>query len=170
MSAFQNNWSNSGTILNRARATIGESSNYSGYDTKRNSYIGNSVSSYSGNETLSEKNCSYSTPSNATDCLDRGHYVGVFPEGFINREDVLKTFKSGVVMMALMSGKPIIPIYIKRRKNWFQRQRVAVGEAIYVSDYFTSRFPSMEEINKVTELVRVKEMKLKEMVGEKNEN
>ena len=61
-------------------------------------------------------------------------------------------------------------IYIKRRKNWFQRQRVAVGEAIYVSDYFTSRFPSMEEINKVTELVRVKEMKLKEMVGEKNEN
>ena len=119
---------------------------------------------------IDRENPSIQTFKNVTNCLDRGHYIGVFPEGFINREDVLKTFKSGVVMMALMSGKPIIPIYIKRRKNWFQRQRVAVGEAIYVSDYFTSRFPSMEEINKVTELVRVKEMKLKEMVGEKNEN
>ena len=39
-------------------------------------------------------------------------------------------------------------IYIKRRKNWFQRQRVAVGEPIYLSDFFTSRFPSMEEIEK----------------------
>ena len=72
-------------------------------------------------------------------------------------------------MMALMSGKPIIPIYIKRRKSWLQRQRVAVGEAINVNDYFSSRFPSMEEIEKVTNLVRDKELKLKEMVGDYNE-
>ena len=35
----------------------------------------------------------------------------------------------------------IIPIYIKRRKSWWSRQRVAVGEAINISDYFTSKFP-----------------------------
>ena len=39
-----------------------------------------------------------------TGCLDRGHYVGIFPEGSINKEQNLKMFKSGVVMMALMSG------------------------------------------------------------------
>ena len=47
-----------------------------------------------------------------------------------------------------------------------ERQRVAVGEPIYLSDYFTTRFPSMDEIEKVTNLVRDKEIKLKELVGE----
>ena len=115
---------------------------------------------------LDRDNPSIQTFKNITNCLDRGHFVGVFPEGSINREEALKTFKSGIVMMALMSNKPIIPIYIKRRKNCFSRQRVAVGEPIYVNDYFTSRFPSMEEIEKVTDLVREKEIKLKELVGE----
>ena len=115
---------------------------------------------------IDRENPSIQTFKSITNCLDRGHYVGVFPEGSINREEAIKTFKSGVVMMALMANKPIIPIYIKRRKNWFQRQRVAVGEPIYLNDYFTSRFPSMEEIEKVTNLVRDKEIKLKELVGE----
>lgn len=115
---------------------------------------------------IDRENPSIQTFKSITNCLDRGHYVGVFPEGSINREEAIKTFKSGVVMMALMANKPIIPIYIKRRKNWFQRQRVAVGEPIYLSDFFSSRFPSMEEIEKVTNLVRDKEIKLKELVGE----
>lgn len=118
---------------------------------------------------IDRENPAIQTFKSITNCLDHGHFVGVFPEGAINKEEALKTFKSGVVMMALMSGKPIIPIYIKRRKSWFNRQRVAVGEAIYVSDYFSSRFPSMEEIEKVTNLVREKELKLKEMVGDYNE-
>ena len=118
---------------------------------------------------IDRSNPSVHTFKTITNCLDRGHFVGVFPEGSINKEEALKTFKSGVVMMALMSGKPIIPVYIKRRKKWLSRQRVAIGEPINVNEYFTTRFPSMEEIEKVTNLVRDKELKLKEMVGEYDE-
>ena len=118
---------------------------------------------------IDRENPSIQTFKTITNCLERGHFVGVFPEGKINKEEALKTFKSGVVMMALMSGKPIYPIYIKRRKNIFQRQKIAVGDAIYVNEYFSSRFPSMEEIEKVANIVRDKEIKLKEMVGDNNE-
>ena len=132
------------------------------YKTKFSTWFYNSV----GCIQIDRESPSIQTFKAITNCLDKGHFVGVFPEGTINKEENLKTFKSGVVMMALMSGKPITPIYIKRRKNWFERQRVAVGEAINVGEYFSSRFPSMEEIEKVTNLVREKEIKLKEMVGE----
>ena len=118
---------------------------------------------------IDRQNPSIQTFKSITKCLDKGHYVGVFPEGSINKEEDINSFKSGIVMMALMSNKPIIPIYIKRRKSILNRQKVAVGEPIYVNEYFSSRFPSMEEIEKVTNLVREKELKLKEMVGDYNE-
>ena len=135
------------------------------YKTKFSSRFYNAV----GCIKIDRENPSIQTFKSITNCLNHGHFVGVFPEGSINKEEALKTFKSGVVMMALMSDKPIIPIYIRRRNSWFNRQRVAVGEPINVSDYFSSRFPSMEEIEHVTNLVRDKELKLKEMVGDYNE-
>ena len=65
------------------------------------------------------------------DQLSQGRIVSMFPEGRI--EDGMKSFKSGMVLMAMKSKTPIVPIYIQPRTHWWQRLRMAVGEGVDVS-------------------------------------
>ncbi len=87
--------------------------------------------------------------------------VLIFPEGSINvaRAETMLGFKSGIALMAHKSGAPIVPMYIMRRKKWYHRQRLAVGMPLYVGEHL-SRFPSMEELTGVCDLLREKELEL----------
>lgn len=98
-----------------------------------------------------------------TDRLNSGKAVVIFPEGQINNEkpDSMLTFKSGVTLMAHKSGVPILPTYIVRREKWYQRQRVVVGEPIDVRAAL-GKMPTIEELNSFSELLRKKELELKE--------
>lgn len=95
--------------------------------------------------------------------LDRGHPMCVFPGGTIVHEDNddIGTFKSGIVMMAIMAEAEIFPIYIPKRKNVFYRQKVMIGERINYKDYVTGLFPTMADIEKVTNVLLEKELELK---------
>lgn len=99
------------------------------------------------------------------DRLKEGRVVTIFAEGHINREGELDPFKSGMVLMSLQSGKPIVPVYIKNRKHFYERLTFVVGEKMNPAGE-NGRRPGMAQINRFTELVREKENKLKLIVEE----
>lgn len=92
--------------------------------------------------------------------LKQGELVSMFPEGRI--EDGLKTFKAGVVLMALQSGAPIVPIYIKRQAKWTERLTMAIGEPIAISNNSGSR-PSISQIEEIAARLYDKEIQLREL-------
>lgn len=94
-----------------------------------------------------------------TDHLSRGELVSMFPEGHVSG-GALSSFKSGMVLMAMRSGKPIVPVYIGSRKNILRRIPMAVGEPVDVKALCGDR-PAYSRIEEVTQLLYEKEQKLK---------
>lgn len=110
---------------------------------------------------IDKENVSMATFKEIKKTIEYGHLVGVFPEGTIEREGEITQFKSGVVLMAIMSKSPIVPMYMEKRKKWYKRQRVVVGEIFNVFDYIKSPVPSMDEINNVAKMLFDIEQELK---------
>ena len=48
----------------------------------------------------------------ALDLLTRNKNVGLFPEGGISRDGKLKRFRSGAILLAIKTGRPIVPCAI----------------------------------------------------------
>lgn len=97
----------------------------------------------------------------AIDKLKAGQALLIFPEGQVNRRQEMLSFKTGAVLMAQLSGAPIQPVYIAKPKKWYQRHVAVVGEPIDVRGR-CSRFPSMEELNQVSEYVHDCELALEQ--------
>lgn len=96
--------------------------------------------------------------------LKAGKVVVIFPEGRVNRDadtEPLLAFKSGAVLMAHRASAPILPMYIVKREKWYQRQRIVMGQPLNIASIM-GKMPTMEEMNKVTEILREKEEELKE--------
>lgn len=92
--------------------------------------------------------------------IDRGHVVGVFPEGTVSSTSNMNTFKSGIVIMSILSDADILPVYIVKRKNRLQRQVVVIGEKIKCSKYIKGDYPTMDEIQLLTNILAEKEKEL----------
>ena len=83
--------------------------------------------------------------------------VGIFPEGHINNsEKDVDFFKSGTTLMALKGGAPIDPMVIIKRKKWYSRQIVVIGEKIQIEQ---GNF-NLHEIDKISKTLREKEEEL----------
>ena len=104
--------------------------------------------------------------------LQSGRLVSMFPEGHINAEGGIAPFKSGMVLIALQSGRPIVPVYLKKPRHWYNRLRVAVGEPIFVREKLGPR-PSLSQIDGLAKLLWEKEETLRRLCEkgrpEKNE-
>ena len=86
--------------------------------------------------------------------------VVIFPEGTVNRgEEELQSYKTGVILMAHISQKPILPMYIAKINRWYNRRVVVIGEPIDVRE-MCGKIPSMEEIEKAGAYLREKELEL----------
>ena len=118
---------------------------------------------------VNKENVSIETFKRVQSRLYRGHVVGVFPEGSVSRDDSLHAFKSGIVMMAVMSGADILPVYIVKRTNRWRRQEVLIGEKIILKEHITSEFPTMDEIENLTALLKEKEQELENLSKERQE-
>ena len=94
--------------------------------------------------------------------LQNEKLVSIFPEGYLTRNEEIQKFKSGAVLMAVTAKKPIIPVYIKKRKNFFQRQRVIIGEPIDPIE-MCGKMPSLADMEKISENLRAKEQELKQI-------
>lgn len=62
--------------------------------------------------------------------LRAGGVVCVFPEGQLSPANELLPFKPGVVLMAAMSGTPIIPVYKAEVPRSFHRMHMIIGKPI----------------------------------------
>lgn len=114
---------------------------------------------------VDKENVSMKTFKEVKDALNRGHCVPVFPEGTIaKKEDSVIEYKSGVVLMSLVSKVPIVPVYMEKRTKWYKRQRVVIGELLDLTKYCKSPMPSMEEIKKLTLILHDEEVKLKQLL------
>ena len=95
--------------------------------------------------------------------LTDGKMVAIFPEGSVDLvgDEAIRAFKSGAVLMAHKAGAPILPVYIVKHDKWYQRQRIVVGEPFDVRAEIGER-PSLEDMNRATEMLHAKEVALRE--------
>lgn len=99
--------------------------------------------------------------------LKSGEVVSMFPEGHVNvNKNGINEFKSGMTLMALKSGCPIVPIYIKRRKHFYSRLVVGVGEPIEIKDFMKGEFATLDEINTASKYLEEQEVALQKLCGE----
>ena len=111
---------------------------------------------------VDKENVSMSMLHVAVDKLKAGKALLIFPEGEVNlQQKETLGFKSGAVLMAQLAGVPIQPVYIVRPEKWYQPNHAIVGEPIDIKG-MCSRFPTVEEIGKVSEYIRKQELALKE--------
>ena len=98
-----------------------------------------------------------------TDHLVAGNVISIYPEGHVNvSEEGLNAFKSGVVMMAIRSGRPIVPIYSMTPKKWYKRTVYCIGEPIDVRTRLGA-MPSIDAIQQFSEFLREKETQLRKI-------
>lgn len=62
--------------------------------------------------------------------LKEGHLLTVFPQGGIDRDDDVTAIKSGIVLLAMQSKAPVVPVFIHRKTKFFDRNIVVIGEPI----------------------------------------
>ncbi len=95
------------------------------------------------------------------DALKNDEMVSMFPEGHVNFEgDGLNQFKSGMVLMALMSGKPVVPVYIENRKSVFERLKIGIGAPFDVTAVYGRR-PNMKQVGEIADMLFRKEEELR---------
>ena len=93
------------------------------------------------------------------DVLKQEKAVVIFPESSVSKEENINSYKSGFVLMSLLSKKPILPVCIIKRKRWFERMKIVIGEPINVSD-ICGNTQTVEELEKVSELLQQKEQEM----------
>ncbi len=116
---------------------------------------------------VDKTNFSMTTFHEVVDRLKLGKAVVIFPEGQVNQgggKDI-QSFKSGAILMAHRANVPIIPVYIVRREKWYHTQKVVIGEPFDVKTA-VGLIPGMEQVNRVCEELREKELELKRFYEE----
>ncbi len=101
------------------------------------------------------------------DRLKQGKAVVIFPEGTVNRDEKVQYYKSGAVIMAHMSRKPILPICLIKPKHWYSRYVIVIGEPIDVTK-LCGTIPSMAEIDDASKYIREREAELLEFYQNRN--
>ncbi|MBO4848722.1 MAG: 1-acyl-sn-glycerol-3-phosphate acyltransferase [Clostridia bacterium] len=71
---------------------------------------------------------------NALRLLDEGKAFGIFPEGRRMVADRMDEFELGTAFIAMRSGAPVVPIYIRNDSYGKKRVRMIVGEPIFASE------------------------------------
>lgn len=83
---------------------------------------------------------------NALKVLKSGKKLGIFPEGTRTSEDGAVSPKAGAIRIAQKTGAPIIPMYIPRKKKFFRRNPIVVGDAMDVSSMGRLSREDMEKL------------------------
>lgn len=108
---------------------------------------------------IDKQNVSIGNLRQISDALKQEKAVVIFPESSINHNDGVKEYKSGFVLMSVLSKKPILPVCIIRRDKWYKPIKVVIGEPVDASK-MCSAIPTMEEMEKVSEYLREKELEM----------
>ena len=66
--------------------------------------------------------------------LKEKHALAIFPEGTRHKKTLMEEMESGVAMIALRSGAPILPAYITGKPRWFRPIDCYYGEPFSVAE------------------------------------
>ena len=117
---------------------------------------------------IDRNNFSMASMKEITDNLKSGNVVTIFPEGKVNESsEGTQSFKGGMVMMALRGKAPIIPIYIKRRKHFYNRLVFVIGEKIDLNTIKPDGIKTKQDIEFVSEYLKNKEDELEALCNKK---
>lgn len=109
---------------------------------------------------VDKENFSMDTFNRVVDAAKEGHVVCIYPEGQINREENrVGGFKSGVILMALKSKVPVVPIYCPKSRGIFHMNYAVIGEPVDIGK-ICGEIPNMEAVEKASEYLRNKEKQL----------
>ncbi|MBQ4631387.1 MAG: 1-acyl-sn-glycerol-3-phosphate acyltransferase [Clostridia bacterium] len=106
--------------------------------------------------------CNFSFVEESLNVLDSGGSVGVFPQGRLPVGGKPFPYKPGIVLIALRTDAPIIPVYTDGNYGLFKRAHVIIGEAIYLRDYVKSENVSDDELKNLTKMLEDKSYALKD--------
>ena len=116
---------------------------------------------------IDRQNVSFATMRNIAEELKSGSLVSIFPEGHINDgTGDLAAFKSGPVLIALQGKAPIVPVYVRPKKRFWNRVTFVIGEPIDLFARYGKR-PSMSEIDAIAAELQNKEEELKQIAFDK---
>ena len=105
---------------------------------------------------------SFSTVKFLGQYVANGHVLALFPEGHIKRDGEVDDFKGGVVLMAYLSGRPIIPVYHEKRKSIWRMTKLVIGKPFNVKE-MVGPVPNQNKINEVAKKLHEYELYLKEI-------
>ena len=110
---------------------------------------------------VDRENMNIDTYKSVSSVLQAGKLLAMFPEGRINDEDdaEVKKFKGGVALFAIMNKAPIIPVYIVKKTKWHQRQKIIIGEPVFLENICNGT-PSIKDMEYVSEYLHNKEEEL----------
>ena len=105
--------------------------------------------------------CDFEFVSDSLDVLDKNGRIGIFPQGRLPVNGTPFPFKPGIVLVALETDAPIIPVYTDGNYGLFKRTHVMIGEPLYLKEYCKEEKPSQQEIERLTALLQSKTDALK---------
>ncbi len=95
------------------------------------------------------------------DCVKAGNSICIFPEGHISFDTSgSQALKGGATLIALQTGIDTINLYRERRKHWWQRNRIIVGEP-YNLKSLAGNATSRKDLDKVNNIISDKQNELK---------
>ena len=89
----------------------------------------------------------------SVEVLKEGHLLGIFPQGGIVGDEQIQTLKSGVVLIALQAGVPIVPVYLCPKKHWYSRRVAVIGQTLDPKEHIQKKFPSTADIDRLAQLL-----------------
>lgn len=67
--------------------------------------------------------------------VSEGHGLGIFPQGTRSRTNERLPMLSGVALIAVRAGKPVIPVFIDGSYRLFRSTRIVIGAPTDISDF-----------------------------------
>ena len=71
-----------------------------------------------------------------------------------------------MILMALQAHVPILPVAVKKRKHFWNRLRVAVGQPVDIEAMYGPR-PSFAQVDELSKKLYKKELELQQLLEEK---
>ena len=99
----------------------------------------------------------------SNEILNKGGVVGVFPESRIPKPEEQRPleFKQSVIVLALQSKAPIIPVATNGSYFKKKRARVIIGKPFNAFDYYNVSLSEKENVANITNILRERIIELK---------
>lgn len=89
----------------------------------------------------------------STKALKEGHVLGIFPEGTRHQPALMNEVETGVAVLALRAGVPLLPVYIDGKLRLFHTTDVYVGNPMDISDLSSEGYDA-QVVSALTQRIR----------------